>query len=144
MEGKIHFRVRKGPTTVHIWSQMNPIHTHAIFLHDNVNIILPLLSCLLPSDLFPPGCPNKILYAFLVCACGTAHLVLLDLVVIATLSQEYMLWSSSLCSSNYIQPTIASSLLRPNTLSSGTFTLCPSQEFGGPHRVASVRTGTPK
>jgi hypothetical protein len=46
----------------------------------------------LPSGLFPSGVP-----LFSIRVAFPAHLVLLDLIILIKLGEEYKLWSSSLC-----------------------------------------------
>jgi hypothetical protein len=75
----------------------------------------------LPSGLFPSGFPTNNLYAFLlspICATWFTHLIL-DLLILIVLSEEYKLWSSSLCSFPY--SPITSSLFGSNILLSTLF-----------------------
>jgi hypothetical protein len=58
---------------------------------------------------------DKKLYAFLISvtrATSSVHLIGLDLITVMKFSEEYNLWSSSLC--HFCYPSIVSSLLGPN------------------------------
>jgi hypothetical protein len=75
-------------------------------------LLLGLLSGLLPS-----GFPINNLYVFFVCLVRVtcpARLILLDLIILIIVGEEYKLWSSSLCS--FLQPPVTSSLFGPNIL----------------------------
>jgi hypothetical protein len=83
------------------------------FSVSNIHLILSSHICLgLSSKLLYFGFSTKILYAFLFShmrATCTAHLILLDLIIITILGEEYKLRSSSLC--NFIEPPVISSCL---------------------------------
>jgi uncharacterized membrane protein len=85
----------------------------------------------LPSGLLLSGLPTKILYAPLTSpmrATCPAHLILLALITLTILGEEYKPCSSSLC--GFLQPPVTSSLIGPNillsTLFSNTLNLCSS------------------
>jgi hypothetical protein len=69
----------------------------------------------LPSGLFTSGFPSKLLNALLfysIRASCPVHFILLDLINLIVLGEEYKLWSSSLCS--FLQPPVTSSLFGQN------------------------------
>jgi hypothetical protein len=89
--------------------------THPISLKTNFSIIHPpipwssyrSISILIPLLPIPSTCP--------------AHHIFLDSISLIKRSEEYKLWSSSLCS--FLQPPVTSSLFGPNILPSTLFAI---------------------
>ena len=96
------------------------------------SLILSSHLCLsLPSGLLPLGLPVKTLYAPLLLPLYTTcptHLIHLDLIIWMIFSEQYRIYSLSLCSP--LHSPVTSSLLGPNvflnTLFSNTLSLCSS------------------
>jgi hypothetical protein len=99
------------------WARsIQPIPPHPVSLR-SILILFTHLRLGLPSGLFPSGFHTNILYAFLLSPIRTtcsAHLIVLDLIILIILGEEYKLWSSTLCS--FLQPPVTSSLFGPNSL----------------------------
>jgi hypothetical protein len=81
-------------------------------------LIISFHLCLgVKSGLFPLAFLTKMLCTFLICpiySTSPAHLILLDLMILPTLGEEYKLWSFSLCSS--LHYLVCLFLLGPNIL----------------------------
>jgi hypothetical protein len=80
----------------------------------------------LPSSVFPSGFPTNNLHAFLfffIRSIWSAHLILLDLIILITLGEECKSRSSSLCS--FLHSPVTSCLFSPNILLSWMPSLHP-------------------
>jgi len=96
-KSKVHYRSHKCPLPIHIFSQLDPVHTptsHFLVLSSHLRVGLP-------SDLFPSSFPLKNpIYAspLLIRSTFPAHLILLDFITRTILGEGYRSLSSSLCS----------------------------------------------
>jgi hypothetical protein len=91
---KVHYRVHKSPPLV----QINPVHITPPISLRSVLILSTNLCLSLPHGLFSSDFPISVLHAFLfspIRVTRPTHLILLDLVTMIILGEEYKLQSSS-------------------------------------------------
>jgi hypothetical protein len=91
------------------WARsIRSIPLHHISLRSTL-ILSTHLRLVHPSGVFPSGIP--LLPIRVTCP---AYLILLQLIILIIIGEEFKLWSSSLCS--FLQPPVISSLVDPNML----------------------------
>jgi hypothetical protein len=122
----VHYCIHKIPPLVHILSQINPVHTTLFYISKTNFLRSTHLRVGLLSGLFRYDFPTNKLYAFLftIRAICPSHLILLGLIILIILGEEYKSRSSPLC--NYLHYPVTSSLFGPNILLSILFSNSPS------------------
>ena len=130
MKPEIHYRRHNLPPTILILSQLDPVHTPHPTSWRSILILSSHLRLGLPSSLFPSDFPTRNLYIPLLSpirATRPAHLILLDFITRKILCEQYISFSSSLCS--FFHSPVSWTLLGPNILLSTLFSNTLSLRF---------------